>query len=284
MADQPAAVALSGATALAAAMAALVLGSGAARGGDRLLRWLAFAAGFAAVASIDYAVVAAVTTTSTIGLGDLFRVGFVVTLLIGVVKEISWYEREAGQDAAARERRLVAADIHDLVLQDLCLALANARMLEGTEPGAVVVEASERALVAARALVSGLVRTADLPLGDALLVAIRPTVDRGAAQVRIRVPGGVEPRAGTRDALIGITREAVTNAVKHARPAAIEVSVGFVNDWRLTVRDDGSGFDPAIPSPGFGLTSMQDRARAAGGDLWVRSERGHGTVVEAVLP
>ena len=52
---------------------------------------------------------------------------------------------------------------------------------------------------------------------------------------------------------------------------------------RLRVSDHGTGFDPALPGAGFGLTSMHERASAVGGDLRISSLPGYGTEVEATL-
>jgi signal transduction histidine kinase len=52
---------------------------------------------------------------------------------------------------------------------------------------------------------------------------------------------------------------------------------------RLCVTDDGTGFDPAAPADGFGLTSMRERASSVGGALRISSWPGRGTEVEAML-
>ena len=83
-----------------------------------------------------------------------------------------------------------------------------------------------------------------------------------------RVPSSVQPDPPTRAALVHIAREAVANAVKHARPNAIEVVLEHAGQWRLTVRDDGerlrrsAGQRPAVG--GFGLgehARVRPRAR-----------------------
>ena len=102
-----------------------------------------------------------------------------------------------------------------------------------------------------------------------------------------------QPDRETRDTLVHIAREAVTNAVKHARAEAIEVVVAYDDEWRLRVSDDGRGFDASGTAPdaapqcgelsGFGLASMRRQAEALRGNLGVRSGRG-GTVLEVSLP
>jgi signal transduction histidine kinase len=52
----------------------------------------------------------------------------------------------------------------------------------------------------------------------------------------------------------------------------------------LSVRDDGSGFDPARATDGFGVLGMRERAELLGGTLTVTSSPGAGTTVEAAIP
>jgi signal transduction histidine kinase len=77
-----------------------------------------------------------------------------------------------------------------------------------------------------------------------------------------------------------IFKECVTNIAKHGH--ATRASVAFRSDGqrvRLTVADDGRGFDAGLPSEGTGLASMRRRARALGGSLTVESASGRGTRV-----
>ena len=84
--------------------------------------------------------------------------------------------------------------------------------------------------------------------------------------------------------LLRIGREAVSNAVRHARAATIQMEISYTDSGIvLRVQDDGVGFDPVIVQTNghYGLTSMQERAEAAGGRLRLESRPGHGTLVEA---
>ena len=86
-------------------------------------------------------------------------------------------------------------------------------------------------------------------------------------------------------------QEALANIRKHARPRTITVSLEE-NDaaLRVDVRDDGCGFDveTARSRPEaalhFGLDTMIERIRAAGGDAWIESEVGAGTSVSFTVP
>ena len=80
---------------------------------------------------------------------------------------------------------------------------------------------------------------------------------------------------------------------KLADGAVITVTDGMVTldfgekQFRLTVRDDGAGFDPAKPPPtsgGFGLVGMKERAAELKGELCIRSEPDKGTEITLTVP
>jgi signal transduction histidine kinase len=83
-----------------------------------------------------------------------------------------------------------------------------------------------------------------------------------------------------------IAAEALTNAVRHARCTAIEVTLAATPDTiSLTIADDGVGM-PAEPRPGgHGLRSMHGRAETIGAQLRIEpGPGGHGTSVALALP
>lgn len=87
-------------------------------------------------------------------------------------------------------------------------------------------------------------------------------------------------------ALYRITQEALSNAAKHAPGAAVTVTLSETpKELRVTIHDDGPGFDPeAVRSKeGLGLVSMQERAQLLGGQVSLRSAPGGGTEVHAVI-
>ena len=86
-----------------------------------------------------------------------------------------------------------------------------------------------------------------------------------------------------------IIKEAITNARKHGGANRVEVSI--VRDdcgSRITVKDDGTGFDTLTISgedaQQMGLQIMRERARSVKGDLEVRSVEGEGTSVTLCVP
>lgn len=84
--------------------------------------------------------------------------------------------------------------------------------------------------------------------------------------------------------LSAFTREALSNAVRHAEAHTIEVRLDQTNgQLRLIVQDDGRGFSDQAPR-GYGLRNMRDRARLLGGEIDIASRPGHGTTVTLTIP
>jgi len=88
--------------------------------------------------------------------------------------------------------------------------------------------------------------------------------------------------AAAESGLIGIAREAITNAVKHSNATRIVVELDFSKGGavRVIVSDNGIGFDPnAVPTDSYVLVSLQERATRARVALTFVTEPGAGTTV-----
>lgn len=117
------------------------------------------------------------------------------------------------------------------------------------------------------------------------------TVTR-SGNVRIRFSDGGIGRSvpdETSTMLFRIAQEAVTNAVTHGRASRISVTLSATPRLiRLTVRDNGSGFTPAVqparPSSKMGLRVMREMAAMRGGTLDVRSSPGDGATIRVTVP
>lgn len=83
-----------------------------------------------------------------------------------------------------------------------------------------------------------------------------------------------------------IAEEALTNAVKSAKASRVTIGLKLSSDgWlRLTVRDNGYGFDVGSASGGLGLLMMQDYAEVVGGRCIIHSAPGEGVEVAATFP
>ena len=81
-----------------------------------------------------------------------------------------------------------------------------------------------------------------------------------------------------------LVQEALNNAARHAQAKAVQVSVrSEPNSIRVSVQDDGSGFDPRRIR-GLGLLGMEERVRHLGGTFEIESQAGRGTLLKVALP
>jgi signal transduction histidine kinase len=194
----------------------------------------------------------------------------------------------AAVDASDAERRRIARDLHDTVVQDLtgtAFALAaSARDDDVDRSGLERMAASLRGSL--RSLRSLLVeihppdlRTAGLPAALADLVA--PAAGRHIeAEVRAADLGDLPDHAVT--LVWRVAQEAVRNSLRHSGAARLRVEVRREGNLVvLEVSDDGRGFDPteAVDRTHFGLRGLDSLIAEAGGVLRVTSAPGQGTTV-----
>jgi len=183
--------------------------------------------------------------------------------------------------------------LHDGLAQELAFIATKSRgLLEGLrEPSkrelADLAAAAERALDESRRAITAL----SVPTDESLEAALSQTVEQVANRVGIRAEIVVDPQvdvpAATKEALLRVVREAVTNASRHGGAANVRVQLSNGDALRLIVSDDGSGFDTAAverESDHLGLTTMAERVHALGGELRISSTPMAGTKIEAVLP
>jgi signal transduction histidine kinase len=84
-----------------------------------------------------------------------------------------------------------------------------------------------------------------------------------------------------------IAREGIMNALKHAEPTDVSVTVAQEGeDIVLRLQDNGTGFDSAAPGPEghYGMAMMRERAKVGGGSLDVQSAVGQGTTITVRFP
>jgi signal transduction histidine kinase len=198
--------------------------------------------------------------------------GYAVRLLRRAEREIS----------AARTRDELARTLHDGVLQTLAVIERRA-----DDPAlARIAREQEREL---REYLYGADRGAGSRASD-LATSLRGAAarfeDSFGGRVEVLVADDLPTIAGA-DALTGAVGEALVNAGKHGRARKVVVFVEPAEDGGVfcSVKDDGSGFDPASTRRGIGLTeSIDGRVREAGGRTEVRSRPGSGTEVCLWLP
>ncbi len=191
-----------------------------------------------------------------------------------------------------RDRERMAREIHDTLAQGftslLMLVQAVEAELEHDVPQArrhlaLMDDTARQNLAEARALVAG-AAPADLD-GASLPDALGRLAARRAAT--LEVTGPVRPLpAGPEVVALRSCQEALSNARKHAGSS---VSVGITLTYSpdaltVSVRDDGTGFDPSSVTDGYGLAGLRARAAEAGGTARIDSAPGKGTTVTVRLP
>lgn len=204
-------------------------------------------------------------------------------------------EREA---AVAEERGLLARELHDSIAQSLAFLKIQVQLLRSA------LKRDDRAAVQRTVdeLDTG-VRdsTADVrelllhfrtrTNGDHIVPALQTTLHKFQLQTglaaELQVHGnGVPPPPDVQVQLLHVVQEALSNVRKHAQAQHVHVDVYADPAWRIEVRDDGRGFDPAQAADDthVGLRIMRERAAGIGATLAVHAAPGRGTQVSVLLP
>ena len=231
-----------------------------------------------------------------------------VTLARGVADQIAVAVSNARryqvsqQAAALEERHRIARDLHDSISQTLFSLTLHTRTAElaldkaGLDgdgsvgrPLREVAELTRGALAEMRALIFELRpgALAEEGLAAALSKHAAAVSAREGLAIAVEAPEQRLPLTVEQEEhLYRLGQEALHNVVKHAQATEARIELGAGSDSvRLSVRDDGAGFDPAAPRPGhLGLETMHDRANRIGGQLAIDSSPGSGTTVVVEVP
>jgi len=200
----------------------------------------------------------------------------------------------------ARTRLRLARDLHDTLVHSIMALLTQIRLIRhflATDP----VRVSDGLSTAEEAAIDGLTRARDaiarlrMPDEPELTLDVEEMLsdfaERTGTEVSIDIDDGV--RDGMRNYGMTVQRilsEALRNVETHAQARrvyfrAVEEDAAAGRRFVVEIRDDGRGFDPAVPKPGhFGLIGMAEFAELVGGDCSVESARGKGTLVRISLP
>jgi len=208
--------------------------------------------------------------------------------------ELADASRSAGR---AEERQRLAHELHDTLAQGLAgvmLQLDAAEQYLDGDAARLVARARETAgscLADTRRAVAAL-RPEQLD-GATFAEVVTQVCTRWAETTGVTancvVLGSIRrclPRVEV--VALRVVQETLANVGKHAGAGEVTVTVTVeyrATELRLTVRDDGVGFDPGDrPSGRFGLTTMRERVASVGGTLSVTSTPGAGATVAAFLP
>jgi signal transduction histidine kinase len=192
-------------------------------------------------------------------------------------------------EVGARERSAIGRELHDELGQHLtATALAAQSLVQqlGDRPEAgrakSIVRWIEEGTLKARKLARGLllehIEPDRLPLE---IEELAVSANHGAARGRFNFSGRVAANGAECAQIFRIAQEAIGNALHHAEPKAIDVTLANDNQALcLIVEDDGRGFvRPKEAAAGYGLRIMEHRAKLIGASLSIISSPGDGTKV-----
>jgi signal transduction histidine kinase/ligand-binding sensor domain-containing protein len=210
-------------------------------------------------------------------------------------------------EARLDERTRIARDLHDTLLQSfqgLTLHFQRARnLLPGRTAEAIqtldtALDGAEQAIVEGRDAIHDLRSPTTAPnaleqelraLGEDLVA--KTTDNKEPVEFRIVIEGS--PRAlspNLHTEIFRIAREALRNAFNHSQGRLIEAELAYTwNLFRLRIRDNGKGIDPAERREAertghWGLRGMRERVEHLGGELEIWSEVDSGTELEVTVP
>jgi signal transduction histidine kinase len=229
-----------------------------------------------------------------VGAEEIRLLTLMVPSAVIALENVRRYE-QARETAVLAERGRLARDLHDAVTQTLFSASLTAEVLpriwerspqEGLKRLDKLRELTRGALAEMRTLLlelrpSALVET---PLCDLLRQLAEGISGRTGIPIRVEVEGQNILPSDVQIAFYRIAQEALNNVAKHSNAAKSLVDVRFgEREIRLSVIDDGSGFDPAAnPANHLGLRIMAERAQDIGAVLSVDSQPGQGTRITVV--
>ena len=204
----------------------------------------------------------------------------------------------ARQSAVLKERTRLAGEIHDALAQSftaICMQLGVAQEELSSKEGDPLcriqraVELASLGLAEARRFAHKL-RLSEEP---GLIVALQALVERTSLPGRLRcdfrsdnIPEKGLPSRVLHE-LLRIAQEAIHNAVRHANPTLIAVTLQWdAPNLLLQVKDNGSGLSAARleNSEGFGLRNMRERASEIDGRFEIQTAPGHGTSIIVTVP
>lgn len=205
---------------------------------------------------------------------------------------------QAKQLAVTKERQRLARELHDSVTQVLYsvilyadatrLALAADKKVEASENLHELRILARQAMADMRLLLFRLHPPVleEEGLVAALQARLEAIEARAGLQIDLRVEGENRLPIAMEDELYKIAQEALNNVVKHAKAEQVTVHLHFTDQaCRLTIQDDGIGFDPATVQGGggLGLRSIAERVKQLDGTLRLESTPGGGTTLQVMV-
>jgi NarL family two-component system sensor histidine kinase LiaS len=239
-----------------------------------------------AVADGDYTVALPISGRDEVG---RLEVNF-TTMTRQLGSAVAAERQRAAGDARAAERARISREVHDAISQHLfamrMIAAGMRRADPGNQQAQALEDISEEALRDMQALLIEL-RPASLDgagLAPVLKEICAAYHDRLGVAVDVSLDDVAVPPA-VEHALLRITQEACSNAVRHGKARRLAVFMSCQDGHvELAVRDAGTGFDPTAPHGGSGLAHIRDRVAELGGTVDIDSAPGRGAALTVRVP
>ena len=213
---------------------------------------------------------------------------------VGVAIERARLAQEGVRLARAEERARFARDLHDTLTQGLTAICLHIEASLGAVRDSAAHAQLHQALSVARSSLDEARRSvrqlrgsplAGRPLATALASLAREMTAETGVRVHVRAAEDLLLPPAVEEELFRIASEALTNVRRHAQAKEVDLTLNqSANEARLTIRDDGRGFEVKTSSSGFGIAGMRERAALAGGTLAIQSRAGKGTDVTVEVP
>jgi two-component system nitrate/nitrite sensor histidine kinase NarX len=220
--------------------------------------------------------------------------------LLGIAIENQRLASREREMAISEERNLVARDLHDSIAQGLNFLNLQVQMLDNSLRSGKVDEAADIVPALRAGVKESYEDVRELLLNyrsklaeDDLAGALRITVEKFKRQTGLQVDLSIEGSGVPFDReqqlqMLFIVQEALSNIRKHAHAGKVEVRMVDGRDFKLSIRDDGVGFDAdtlmAKGESHVGINIMHERAQRIHATLNVQSGNGKGTAIVVQLP
>ena len=283
----------------AGAVYALLMAAGAGfctirnRSSDPFFGCLAVASAVAAFA-LAPAFIDPTSKPAQTGVHDLLFLAFLLPLFVGGQRELTLQKESYSREAAEEERRRLARELHDGLTQELVFIASQGNKLlgrtqvDGMDGLRQITSAAERAGDEARQAILTLTSPSARTTGQAAQELAEELVHRAGMTPCLDIDTRIELCSSASQQLLGILREAISNAAHHGQARRVFVGLHQENGIVLEITDDGSGFDPTEIEKngriGFGFVSMHERAHILGGSLQISSSRNQGTKIRLEAP
>jgi signal transduction histidine kinase len=204
--------------------------------------------------------------------------------------------RRRQEMAASEERNRLARELHDSAKQQALAAsfqLGTALTLLQRDP-----DSAQKHLMEADSLIDSVRKEL-----TNLILELRPWLierqdfsellheyaqewsNRSDINLNIDIRGSAELSLETRETLFRIMQEALANTARHSNASEADLLLEYGKDMvKMTLKDNGRGFDTQATYDGIGLLTMRERAEASGGTIEVTSAQGQGVQIVIILP